>query len=37
MDHAQRVSDYNNIKPEDIKREKVWAIVEENGAKVAKK
>ena len=33
---AQRVSDYNNIKPEDIKREKVWAIVEENGAKVAK-
>lgn len=33
---AQRVSDYNNIKPEDIKTEKVWAVVEENGKKVAR-
>lgn len=33
---AQRVSDYNNIKPEDIKTEKVWAVVEEDGKKVAR-
>lgn len=33
---AQRVSDYNNIKPEDIRHEKVWAVVEEKGKKVAK-
>ncbi len=33
---AQRVSDYNDIKPEDILQRKHWVVVEENGEKVAR-